>query len=103
MSDDPALDALKRKIQDAKKTARKSSFHDTTSSALAGKFFNVGAELIAGVLVGVGLGILIDWGFGTSPWGLISFFIMGSAAGMLNVYRALASQRPKDNKKETDD
>ena len=57
-----------------------------------GALFNVGIELISGVLVGVGLGLLIDWIFSTKPWGLIAFFVLGSGAGMLNVYRALTKK-----------
>jgi ATP synthase protein I len=101
MSDDPALDKLKRKIQDAKKEVKATSFRKDKPQNRAAKFFNVGIELVAGVLVGVGLGLFFDWAFGTSPWGLISLFILGSAAGMLNVYRALTSEKPVDNKKDT--
>jgi ATP synthase protein I len=46
------------------------------------------SELVAGVLVGAGLG----WGFdrllSTSPWGLIVFLLLGFAAGVINVMRA---------------
>jgi ATP synthase protein I len=46
------------------------------------------SELVAGVLVGAGLG----WGFdrllSTSPWGLIVFLLLGFIAGVVNVMRA---------------
>ena len=46
------------------------------------------SELVAGVLVGAGLG----WGFdrllSTSPWGLIVFLLLGFIAGVINVMRA---------------
>ena len=76
MADDPALNKLKRQIQEAKKGTHSSSDKKGASESLGGKFFNVGAELVAGVFVGVGLGFFIDWAFGTSPWGLIFFFIL---------------------------
>jgi ATP synthase protein I len=101
MPDDPALDTLKKKIQEAKNEAKPTLFKKDKPQNLAGKFFNVGVELFAGVLVGAGLGIFIDWAFGISPWGLISFFILGSLAGMLNVYRALTTKKPVNNKKDT--
>jgi ATP synthase protein I len=45
------------------------------------------SELVAGVLVGAGVG----WGFdrllSTSPWGLIVFLLLGFTAGVLNVMR----------------
>jgi ATP synthase protein I len=45
------------------------------------------SELVAGVLVGAGLGLLIDRELGSSPWGLIVFLLLGFAAGVLNVMR----------------
>ncbi|MBL8677175.1 MAG: AtpZ/AtpI family protein [Alphaproteobacteria bacterium] len=101
MSDDPALDSLKRKIQDAKKESSSQPQQKNPPYKLGAKFFNIGADLVAGVFVGVGLGLLFDWMFQISPWGLISFFILGSAAGMLNVYRSLKDKELKDNKKDT--
>lgn len=101
MSDDPALDNLKKKIQDAQKESSSQSQQKKSSYKLGAKFFNISADLVAGVFVGVGLGLLVDWIFQISPWGLISFFILGSAAGMMNVYRSLKDKERKDNKKDT--
>lgn len=57
------------------------------ASAMA-KAFRLSSELIAGVLVGA----VIGWGFdrllSTSPWGLIVFFLLGFAAGVINVMRS---------------
>lgn len=101
MSDDPALDKLKSEIEKAKKEAQPIHFKKDASLNKFGKFFNVGVELVSGVFVGVGCGLFIDWAFGTSPWGLISLFILGSIAGMLNVYRALTVKEKTDTKKDT--
>ena len=98
MSDDPALETLKRKIKEAKKASTPSPLNKKKQETTAGKYFNVGVELVSGVLVGVGVGLFIDWFFGTSPWGLISLFILGSAAGMLNVYRAVTRSENKEDK-----
>lgn len=46
------------------------------------------SEFIAGILVGTGIGWLIDRLAGTSPWGLIIFFLLGFCAGVLNVLRS---------------
>jgi ATP synthase protein I len=40
------------------------------------------------VLVGAGLGWLIDRLLGTSPWGLIVLLLLGFAAGVLTVMRS---------------
>jgi len=46
------------------------------------------SELVGGVILGAGLGWLLDRWLGTSPWGLIVFLLLGFAAGVLNVMRA---------------
>ncbi len=49
-------------------------------------------DLLAGVVIGVGLGLLLDYWLGTKPWLLIVFFFLGAGAGMLNVYRTATGQ-----------
>ncbi|WP_315701775.1 MULTISPECIES: AtpZ/AtpI family protein [unclassified Bradyrhizobium] len=57
------------------------------ASAMA-RGLRLSSELIAGVIVGAVLG----WGFdrllSTSPFGFIVFFLLGFAAGVLNVVRS---------------
>ena len=50
----------------------------------------IGTEFIAAILVGTGIGYLIDLGLGTSPWGMLIMFLVGFAAGILNVTRVVA-------------
>jgi ATP synthase protein I len=66
--------------------------------------FRIGIELVVAVVVATGLGWAIDHWFGTRPWGIIVLFFLGVAAGMLNVYRAVAGistpagyRRPGEN------
>ena len=59
----------------------------TTASGYA-KGFRLSSELVAGVVVGAGIGWLIDRWLAISPWGLIVFLLLGFAAGVLNVMRA---------------
>jgi ATP synthase protein I len=59
----------------------------TTASGYA-RGFRLSSELVAGVVVGAGLGWLIDLVPGFSPWGLIVFILLGFAAGVLNVMRS---------------
>jgi len=51
--------------------------------------FRIGVELVAALIVGVGIGLLLDHWLGTKPWFLLLFFVLGSAAGILNVFRAV--------------
>ena len=55
-----------------------------------GMAFRIGVEMVAALIVGVGIGLLLDRWLGTAPWFLIVFFLLGAAAGVLNVYRAAA-------------
>jgi ATP synthase protein I len=59
----------------------------TTASGYA-RGLRLSSELVAGVVVGAGLGLLTDRWLGISPWGLIAFVLLGFAAGILNVARA---------------
>ncbi len=46
------------------------------------------SEFIAAVVTGVALGYLIDFIFGTKPWGMVIFLLIGFAAAILNMLRA---------------
>ena len=54
----------------------------------------LGADFVAGVVIGVALG----WGFdrllGTAPWGLVVFVLLGFAAGLLSVLRSAGLVKP---------
>ena len=52
-----------------------------------GYALRVGVELAAGLVVGGGLGWLLDQWFGTMPLMLILFFFLGAGAGIRNVFR----------------
>ncbi len=46
-----------------------------------------GSEFVSAVIVGLGIGWVIDRGLGTNPAFLIVFFLIGVAAGIWNVIR----------------
>ena len=66
-----------------------------------GSAFRLGTEFVAAVLVGGGLGYLIDRVLGTLPWGLIILLLTGFAAGILNMARA-AGKVPKQGDRMND-
>jgi ATP synthase protein I len=87
-----SLDHRLSEIRDSRKTMTDetgvgSGDGAARASAMA-RGFRLSSELIAGVVVGA----LIGWGFdrllSTSPFGLIVFFLLGFAAGVLNVVRS---------------
>ena len=57
-------------------------------NTLSGFAFRIGIELVAALMVGAGLGWLLDRWLGTGPFLFLLFFFLGAAAGILNVFRA---------------
>jgi ATP synthase protein I len=49
----------------------------------------IGVELVAALIVGAGIGILLDRWLDTAPWLMVVFFLLGAAAGFLNVMRVM--------------
>jgi ATP synthase protein I len=54
----------------------------------------LGADFVAGIVLGAALGWGFDRLFGTSPWGLTVFLLFGFAAGILTVLRSAGLVKP---------
>ena len=52
-----------------------------------------GVEVVSALAVGIGIGWALDRWLGTWPWLFLVFFVMGSGAGVLNVYRLFNPRR----------
>jgi ATP synthase protein I len=63
--------------------------------AAFGEAFKIVAELLVGVIVGGGLGWVLDRQLGTTPWLLVVFLILGFAAGLSNVIRTARQMQAK--------
>jgi ATP synthase protein I len=91
-----ALSARLQRLNEGLGQARNAAGHPSDGSgadraATASGYargFRLSSELVAGVLVGAGIGWLLDRLLGISPWGLIVFLLLGFAAGVLNVMRS---------------
>ena len=91
-----ALSARLQRLNEGLGQARDTAGHPSDSSGAQraatasgyAKGFRLSSELVAGVVVGAGIGWLIDRWFAISPWGLIVFLLLGFAAGVLNVMRS---------------
>lgn len=55
-----------------------------------GRGLRLGSEFIAAILVGAGIGYLLDLWLNTGPWLLLVLLMIGFAAGVMNVTRAAA-------------
>ena len=80
-----------RKLKDRIETAKSLNTPNTKKNkeSGAGFGFKISTEIIAALVVGVGIGLIVDKYLGTKPFGLIIFFIFGALAGFLNVYRVM--------------
>ena len=81
------LENLKEKIDHLQYEKEKESVPERNSGAGFG--FKISTEIVAALVVGVGIGLLVDNYFNTKPFGLIIFFVLGAFAGFLNVYRVM--------------
>ncbi len=93
----PSLEDLDARLRHAR-AKQEEARRDGGRSGQVGRTAGLGLgmrlafDLLAGVVIGVGLGLLLDYWLGTKPWLLIVFFFLGAAAGMLNVYRTATGQ-----------
>ena len=68
-----------------KKLNNKKTFDKSFSSILS----RVATERVAGLIIGTGIGLMLDKWFETKPLFLIIFFFLGAFAGIYNLWRQL--------------
>ncbi|MCA3572566.1 MAG: AtpZ/AtpI family protein [Aestuariivirga sp.] len=93
----PELGDLSERLKDlsgriaAEQSERTESERPSASMQGASGFakgYRLASEFVAGTLVGGLIGYGFDWLFGTLPFGLIFFLLLGFGAGILNMARA---------------
>ena len=99
-SDLRSLSDLEKRLQRAR--GRRVAPGDVATPSKLGAALRLSTELVASVVVGSGIGWVLDRIFGTSPFLLIVMFFLGVGAGFLNVMRAaremnINSQDPSEN------
>ena len=55
-------------------------------------YYRVGTELLAGLIIGAGIGWTLDQWINTTPLFLIIFFTLGGVAGIYNLWRVLTGK-----------
>jgi len=99
-TDEAALSARLRRLGDQlgqQRPGEPSETHRGRPAADASGYargFRLSSELVAGVLLGAGIGWALDRMLGISPWGLIVFLLLGFTAGVINVMRAAGVAPP---------
>ena len=90
-------DDFKTRLKIAKSKIKKDVLSDSEKrGSFMGTAFKLGTELVAAVGVGTIIGFILDSWFGTKPWLIIIFFFLGTAAGMLNVFRSANRMQKED-------
>jgi ATP synthase protein I len=60
------------------------------------EFAGIGLQFALTILVFVFAGVWLDRRLGTSPWLVIVFVLLGSAAGMFSMYRKVTAAQRRD-------
>ena len=93
------LEELKTRLKIAKSKfqKKKGDEHGNKKGIFLGNALKLGTELVAAVAVGTIIGFILDNWFGTKPLLIIIFFLFGSAAGIVNVFRAAKRMQEKED------
>ena len=84
---------LSKRIEEALSIKGKKTKKETSSNqSLVSAFSRVATELLSGLVIGAAVGWTIDRWLNTSPWFLIVFFLLGGAAGILNLWRIVTGK-----------
>ena len=90
------LKEISTRLKIAKKNIKNIKKENSSSNAASlGKALKISTDLVASVVVGSTIGFLLDNWFDTKPLLTICFFIMGVAAGILNVFRSAKKMQKK--------
>ncbi len=88
---------LGRKLEEARHEqlgARPGPAASSDKGAAMGKALRLSAELLAGIIVGSAIGWYLDkWLGNQKPWFFILFFLLGAAAGMMNLIRSAMREK----------
>ena len=89
---------FKTRLKIAKSKIKKEMLNDKEKRGVfMGNAFKLGTELVAAVAVGTIIGFILDGWFDTKPLLMIIFFLLGSAAGIMNVIKAAKEMQKKQN------
>ncbi len=69
---------------------------DKSQASALGAGLRVGVELVSALIVATAIGYGLDRWFGTTPLMICLFVLLGGAAGVLNVWRAMRPAKRPD-------
>ncbi|MEM1103043.1 MAG: AtpZ/AtpI family protein [Pseudomonadota bacterium] len=84
-----SLEDFGRRLEEKRAAVAERDAPQRTTASQTGAAMKIVSDLVVGVVVGAGLGWMFDEVFGTSPWFLVAFFLLGFAGGVSNVIRSV--------------
>ncbi len=84
----------KRQAEDEAKRLHRRFLVPRSTLDLASRVMN---DLIAAILITVAFGVTIDSIFDSWPWGIVSMFVLGTAAAIRNVYQTASRMADEDS------
>ena len=96
--DSKRLAELEERLKEVRRRGGETPQPEGSGSSL-GVPLRLSFDIIAAVVVGAGMGWLLDRWLGTAPFLFIVFFFLGAAAGFLNVIREARKMDEKKSKR----
>lgn len=87
-SDEDRMQALEVRIAAAKSRAEPERSKVEEHHSQAQLAWRMVIELVAGMGIGFGIGYGLDWAFGTTPWLMVVFVLLGFVAGIKTMIRS---------------
>ena len=87
------LDALEGKLVKVQGRREPAPEEPEARSKAMGQALRLSTEMVAGVAIGGFIGWALDQLFGTAPFLMVVFLILGAAAGIMNVVRTAKSMQ----------
>lgn len=101
--EDPEVDLADFSARLATRQKSRQQLPEARRGTAIGIAFRLTTELVAGLVVGGGIGWFLDDWLGTGPWLLLLFFFLGMAAGILNVFRTAKQLAAEAERNAEDD
>ncbi len=95
------LESFQKRLNQTKASIEQRDRQASSKSSAYSFGFRLASDLVVGVLVGFGIGWVLDRWLGTSPWFLLIFTPLGVVAGIFNVIRAAKSVEARRHLEQT--
>jgi ATP synthase protein I len=101
----PTLESLDARLKAARQASNPAPRRRELERTAVGRAWRLTVEMVAALVVGLGIGWGLDRWLGTGPWLLLVFLLLGAATGIWNAVKTAAAigraaeneDRPQDD------